>query len=450
MLQQCFNKTITNSSSSSTSSTSSTSSSTCRDVSFDSFNCYVGSFHPSDASYLARQPGVSSVEPDSNFTIVSPYYRRNHGNHDNRRRSPVKLSLPLNLGVSGGLGISIGKSSTTSTVDPAATDTSTDALRRPPRPVRGRSTTTSAITSTVASTVAPTVTVASCNGYSAEGPSPSAPPNLDRIDQESNNLDGIYNYPSSAGNGVDVYVVDTGIYLANNEFEGRAFWGKTECSGCPDSDDNGHGTNVAGIIGGKIYGVAKNCNLYAVKVCDSGGSCQNSDIISGLVWCMQQHSNSGRSSVINLSLSGGYSTSLNNAVQSCIAQGMHVVCAAGNDDDDSCSYSPSSAPNCTAVGATDNSANMASFSNYGTCVDIFAPGNGIVAAGSSSPSDLSDYIGTSQAAPHVAGAIALMISDSGDFAPADMKNKLINSAAKNKVNGTLNKSPNVFLRVPHC
>ncbi|CAG8720498.1 5286_t:CDS:2, partial [Dentiscutata heterogama] len=299
------------------------------------------------------------VEPDSNFTIVSPYYLRNRGNHNNRRGPLLDISVnPLK--------VAINIPDSTSTDNSA----STDAARRP-RPVRGRATTTSAVTSTVGPTV---TSVASCNGYSVEGPSPSAPANLDRIDQQTNSLDGAYSYPSSSGSGVNVYIIDTGIYIANQEFGGRAIWGSTQCSGCQDKDDNGHGTNVAGIVGGTTYGVAKNSNLIAVKVCDRSGVCQNSDIISGLSWAAQQHtSGPNKNSVINLSLSGGTSSSLNDAVQQCINQGMHVVTAAGNSADDACNYSPSSAPNCIAVGATDNSAAMASFSNYGTCVDIFAP-----------------------------------------------------------------------------
>ncbi|RIB01119.1 peptidase S8/S53 domain-containing protein [Gigaspora rosea] len=393
-----------------------------------------------------KSPKYNKYNEDQKFPKYNDHNNHNnHNNHNdqhnhngNTRNKPTETSA---------------ESSPEDT--PAA---SVDAFRnrRPrPRPNNGATTTipNNVVTTTnPATTSAPTVPAGSCPNYASEGPSSSAPGNLDCIDQSPSNLDGIYSYPSSAGSGVDVYVVDTGVYSGNQEFGNRVVNGAFYCSGCTStSDDNGHGTNVAGIILGTNYGVAKQCNIIPVKVCDSSGSCQNSDIISGLSWAASRHSNSaGKKSVINMSLGGGISTALNNAVQSCIDQGMHVAVAAGNDGKDACNYSPSSAPNAIAVGATDNSAAITSFSNYGNCVAMFAPGSGITAAGSTGPSALSTYSGTSQATPHVAGTVALIIADSGNQLPSDMKAYLSNLATQNVVSGNIHNAPNRFLRVPHC
>ncbi|RIB07297.1 peptidase S8/S53 domain-containing protein [Gigaspora rosea] len=466
-------------------------------------------------SIVTSDTGVQSVEPDSTFKIVSPYYRNNgHGNGPNfykfpkfswdnqkhkdneNHKSPKynkynedykspkynkynedqkfpkyskyneyykfpKYNDHNNHNNHNNHNDQHNHNAESSPEDTPAASVAAFRNRRPVRTRPNNAATTTTIPNNVATTTTnptttstPTVTSippGSCSNYAREGPSPSAPGNLDCIDQSPSNLDGIYSYPSSAGSGVDVYVVDTGIYSGNKEFGNRVDNGAFYCTGCTSSaDDNGHGTNVAGIVR-STYGVAKQSYLIPVKVCDASGSCQNSDIISGLSWAASRHSNSAaKKSVINMSLSGGTSSALNNAVQSCIDQGMHVAVAAGNAAGNACNYSPSSAPNAIAVGATDNSAAIASFSNWGNCVDIFAPGSSITAAGTPGPSDLSTYSGTSQATPHVVGTIALAIANSGNLSPSDMKTYLNSLATQNVVSGNIHGAPNRFLRVPHC
>ncbi|CAG8532614.1 15931_t:CDS:2, partial [Cetraspora pellucida] len=274
-------------------------------------------------------------------------------------------------------------------------------------------------------------------------------PNLDHIDQSDLPLDGYYNYPGSKGEGVTIYVVDTGINVNHSEFGGRATHGGTFCDGCPDFDDHGHGTHVAGIAGGSIHGVAKNVNLVAIKVLDFLGEGYTSDIILGLNYVASQH-NDGDNTVINMSFTTTFVQALNDIVSGMSALGIHMVCAAGNFADDACQYSPGSAANVISVGATKPiSNNIASFSNYGQCVGIFAPGDKIISAGILSNIDLAIMSGTSQASPHVAGTVALIISQLGNMSPDDMKSYLYGIATYDVITGLDNLSPNIFLRVPY-
>ncbi|CAG8546609.1 4343_t:CDS:10 [Cetraspora pellucida] len=274
-------------------------------------------------------------------------------------------------------------------------------------------------------------------------------PNLDHIDQSDLPLDGYYNYPGSKGEGVTIYVVDTGINVNHSEFGGRATHGGTFCNGCPDFDDHGHGTHVAGIAGGSIHGVAKNVNLVGIKVLDFAGEGYISDIILGLNYVASQH-NDGDNTVINMSFTTTFMQALNDIVNGMSILGIHTVCAAGNSADDACQYSPGSAANVISVGATKPISNdVASFSNYGQCVGIFAPGDSIISAGILSDIDLAMMSGTSQASPHVAGTVALIISQIGNMSPDDMKSYLYGIATYDVITGLDNSSPNIFLRTPH-
>jgi subtilisin family serine protease len=234
----------------------------------------------------------------------------------------------------------------------------------------------------------------------------SAPWNLARIDNrswKSGTSSGPYGI-SARGAGVHAYVIDTGIYTAHPDFEGRATGGASFVDDGRGSDDcNGHGTHVAGIIGGKVHGVAKGVSLVGVRVlgCDGGGTA--SAVIAGINWVAD---NRIRPAVANLSLGGSYSASLNDAVTRLAGQGVFVTVAAGNDNQNACSFSPASAPAVTTVAAVDGYNLRAPYSNWGSCVDIYAPGSSVVSDWLSNTTSTLD--GTSMASPHVAGVAALL------------------------------------------
>ncbi|KFY16913.1 hypothetical protein V492_01021 [Pseudogymnoascus sp. VKM F-4246] len=228
-------------------------------------------------------------------------------------------------------------------------------------------------------------------------------------------------YDSSAGQGSTVYVVDTGIYIEHDEFEGRATWGKNFIEGSEDTDENGHGTHCAGTIAGASYGVAPKANLVAVKVLDAEGSGSNSGVIGGIEFV---GTDAKENSVLSMSLGGSFSAALNSAVESTISAGVTVVVAAGNDGADASDYSPASAENAITVGATDSSDNRAEFSNYGTVLDVFAPGVDVKSAWIGSSSASNTISGTSMATPHVAGLAAYLIGLGGLSSPADVAAKI--------------------------
>ncbi|GBB84322.1 hypothetical protein RclHR1_10940002 [Rhizophagus clarus] len=277
------------------------------------------------------------------------------------------------------------------------------------------------------------------------------PYNLDRIDQKDFPLDGKYIFPTSAGSGVNVYVVDTGINIKNVEFEGRASFGGSFCVGCSSTDDNGHGTNVAGIIGGKKFGVAKKVNLIAIKILDQKGQGTSINVVAGLTFVILQHTkSSNKNTVVNLSFGGAFSQAINQMISLCSNAGIHVVVSAGDNTGDACNVSPASAPQAITVGATEKSTNnVITSTNTGSCVEIFAPGRDIIAAGAGrSNTLLSQASGTSQACPHVSGAVALIISKQGNMSPASMINQLITLSTKNILNEIKSPTPNRFLRIP--
>lgn len=246
---------------------------------------------------------------------------------------------------------------------------------------------------------------------------------------------GMYKYPSSAGSGVDVYVIDTGINIRHKDFEGRAVWGKTIPLFDQDIDGNGHGTHCAGTIAGKTFGVAKKAKVHAVKVLMTSGFGTNSDVIKGVEWVIKKHlrrSRHGRRSAANMSLGGGKSEMLNEVVNLAVRSGVHFAVAAGNDNEDAIDYSPASATGPVTVGAVDMYDTMAYFSNYGKCVDVFAPGVNITSAWIGSRFAKNTISGTSMASPHVAGVLALYLGER-DYTPKQLKKMLIRHARANVI-----------------
>ncbi len=234
---------------------------------------------------------------------------------------------------------------------------------------------------------------------------------LDRIDQVNLALNATYSY-TSTGALVDAYVIDTGILGTHTEFTGRMKSGYSAIGNSKNTTDcNGHGTHVAGTIGGTTYGVAKQVKLVPVRVLNCQGSGTNSGVIAGINWAIKNHL-PGVKAVANMSLGGGASSALDTALNNLITDGVNVVVAAGNSAANACNYSPARVPNAITVAASTSTDSVASFSNTGSCVDIIAPGAGITSAWIGSNSATTTISGTSMASPHVAGAIARSLSAS--------------------------------------
>lgn len=262
---------------------------------------------------------------------------------------------------------------------------------------------------------------------------------LDRIDQIDRPLDSQYMFKQT-GAGITVFIVDTGIRADHSEFAGRVLPGYSlVADGNGTSDCNGHGTHVAGIVGGSTWGVAKAVTLVPVRVMDCAGAGTVSGVIAGLEWA----ANSGlRPAVVNLSLGGGLSVALNAAVAAAVAKGLVVVVAAGNSATDACSASPASEPTAITVGATNSGDAKAGYSNYGACVDIFAPGSFITSAWHTGTTANATLSGTSMASPAVAGVAALALQSNPAASPAAVAKYLVDSAGDNKLSALGAGSPN--------
>ena len=273
-----------------------------------------------------------------------------------------------------------------------------------------------------------------------------------------------YLYSSDGGEGVDVYIIDTGTNVEHVDFEGRAHWGKTIPANDEDRDGNGHGTHCSGTVGGKKYGVAKKANIYAVKVLKSNGSGTMSDVVKGVEWAAIRHSEQValakkgkgkkgfKGSAANMSLGGGKSVTLDLAVNAAVDAGIHFAVAAGNDDADSCNYSPAAAEKAVTVGASTLADERAYFSNYGKCNDIFAPGLNIRSTWIGSDTAVNTISGTSMASPHIAGLLAYFLSlqpskDSAfavaDITPKQLKENIIAVATQGSLSDVPSNTKNV-------
>ena len=230
---------------------------------------------------------------------------------------------------------------------------------------------------------------------------------------------------------MNAYIIDTGILRTHTQFGGRALAG-FDAFGGNGTDCNGHGTHVAGTVGGSTYGVAKGVRLFAVRVLSCSGSGSNSGVIAGVNWVTANHSDPA---VANMSLGGGASTALDTAVRNSIAAGVTYAIAAGNSNQNAANSSPARVSQAITVGATTSTDARSSFSNFGSVVDIFAPGSSIRSAWITSTSATASLSGTSMAAPHVAGVAARFLQGTTGVSPATVRNALVADASLNKLSG---------------
>jgi len=267
---------------------------------------------------------------------------------------------------------------------------------------------------------------------------------LDRIDDKDLPLDGSY-YPTfgNGGAGVTAYVIDTGILASHGEFGGRATQVFNSAGG-PNTDCHGHGTHVAGTIGAKTYGVATKSKLVGVKVLSCTGGGTWSGVIAGINWVQK---NARKPATANLSLGGGRSASVNYAIKSLVNSGVPTVVAAGNNNGDACQKSPASEPSAITVASTTSADTRSYFSNWGSCVDIFAPGSSIKSPWIGSNSATRTISGTSMASPHVCGAVALYLGQESSLSPAAVATKLLADSVTNTISNAGSGTPNRMLFV---
>ncbi|CRK56674.1 Alkaline serine exoprotease A precursor [Alloactinosynnema sp. L-07] len=280
------------------------------------------------------------------------------------------------------------------------------------------------------------------------GTQPNAPWHLDRIDQRALPLSTTYTYPNTA-QGVNVYIVDTGILISHQEFEGRARYARDTVDDDTDGTDcHGHGTHVAGIAGARTWGVAKGVTLHAVRVLPCTGSGPKSDVIEGIDWLT---ANAVKPAIVNMSLRGSPSDIEDTAVRNSIATGLTYIAGAGNDAGDACGYSPGRMPEVVTVGnttRTDARYTGTQGSNFGACLDLFAPGTAVTSAWNDSDTATFTGTGTSMASPVVAGAAALYLAAHPAATPAQIHDALVGCATTNVVGNPGSGSPNRLLFLP--
>ncbi|MEU0224110.1 S8 family peptidase [Streptomyces sp. NPDC006284] len=282
--------------------------------------------------------------------------------------------------------------------------------------------------------------------FRISGTQPNPPSwGLDRIDQRNLPLNGSYTYPDSAGQGVTAYVIDTGVRITHSDFGGRASNGYDAIDNDNTAQDgHGHGTHVAGTVAGTAYGVAKKAKVVGVRVLDNSGSGTTAQVVAGIDWVAR---NAVKPAVANMSLGGGADSALDTAVRNAIASGVTFVVAAGNESTNASTKSPARVTEAITVGATTSSDARASYSNYGSVLDVFAPGSSITSAWNSGDSATNTISGTSMASPHVAGAAALHLADNPGSTPAQVASALTSAATTGVVTNPGSGSPNRLLYV---
>ncbi|MCM2576912.1 S8 family peptidase [Streptomyces meridianus] len=274
-----------------------------------------------------------------------------------------------------------------------------------------------------------------------------APPSwgLDRIDQEDTAGDKKYTYPDSGGEGVTAYVIDTGVRITHQDFEGRATHGFDAVDGDDSADDgNGHGTHVAGTIAGAAHGVAKKAEIVAVRVLDDQGSGTTEQVVAGIDWVTQNHQGP---SVANMSLGGGADEALDAAVQKAIASGVTFGVAAGNESADAGQGSPARVPEAITVASSTIDDQQSDFSNFGSVVDLYAPGSDITSAWNDSDTGTKTISGTSMATPHVVGAAAVYLAGHQDATPQQVATALTEGATADKISNPSEGTANKLLKV---
>ncbi|KOT90045.1 serine protease [Streptomyces sp. NRRL F-5755] len=268
---------------------------------------------------------------------------------------------------------------------------------------------------------------------------------LDRIDQAGTQGDKKYTYPDSAGEGVTAYVIDTGVRTSHKDFEGRASSGFDAVDGDNDATDgNGHGTHVAGTIAGKAHGVAKKAKIVAVRVLDDQGSGSTEQVVAGIDWVTKNHKGP---SVANMSLGGGADEALDAAVQKAVASGVTFAVAAGNESTDAGQGSPARVKEAITVASSTNTDEQSDFSNYGSAVDLYAPGSDITSDWNDSDQGTKTISGTSMATPHVAGAAAVYLGAHKDAKPDAVAKALTDGATADKIKNASQGTPNKLLKV---
>ncbi|MFJ6010593.1 S8 family peptidase [Streptomyces sp. NPDC092952] len=275
----------------------------------------------------------------------------------------------------------------------------------------------------------------------------TSPPSwgLDRIDQKSLPLNQSYTYPDHAGAGVTAYIIDTGVRISHSDFGGRASYGYDAIDNDNTAQDgHGHGTHVAGTVAGTSYGVAKKAKIVAVRVLDNSGSGTTDQVVAGIDWVT---ANAVKPAVANMSLGGGADAVLDAAVRKSIASGVTYAVAAGNESTDASTKSPARVGEAITVGSTTSTDARSSFSNYGSVVDIFAPGSSITSTWNTGDSATNTISGTSMASPHVAGAAALYLADHPGDTPAQVSAGLVAAASTGVVTSPGTGSPNRLLNV---
>ncbi|MEU7567755.1 S8 family peptidase [Streptomyces fradiae] len=281
--------------------------------------------------------------------------------------------------------------------------------------------------------------------FTIQGTQPNPTWGLDRIDQRSLPLDRSYTYPDPGGEGVTAYVIDTGVRITHSDFGGRASYGYDAVDNDNTAQDgHGHGTHVAGTVAGGAYGVAKKAKIVAVRVLDNNGSGTTAGVVAGIDWVTR---NAVKPAVANMSLGGGADSTLDAAVRNSIASGVTYAVAAGNESTNASTKSPARVTEAITVGSTTNTDARSSFSNYGSVVDIFAPGSSITSAWNNSDTATSTISGTSMASPHVAGAAALYLANNRNATPDQVATALTSSATTGVVTNPGTGSPNRLLYV---